>query len=154
MSLFKKKGEVTGTVRIADLPPFIGYSASLSLFEVSSVDAPPPFPDVAPPEARLDEAQLGEATHFEREDITGTLEVSFRLRRPAGWYYLQLNVILYRMEDGKRYAQVERFPFRKRPLEIPAGGQVITLPVSWPKTPIADLEQYGMLKPGGKGRLY
>lgn len=150
MSLFKKKGELTGTVRVADLPPFIGQSVSLSLFAVSSADALPPFPDAAPPAARQDEAELGEALHFEQEDTTGTLEANFRLRRPAGWYYLQLNVILYRKVNGKMYAQVERFPFRKRPVEIPAEGQAITLPVSWPKTPIADLEQYGTIKPGGK----
>ena len=154
MPLFKKKGELTGTVQIADVPPFLGYSISLSLFGVSGPDMPPPFADVAPPEARKDEAELDKATHFDQEDTTGSLEASFRLRRPAGWYYLQLNVILYWKEGENMYAQVEFFPFVKRPVEFPPGGQNIVLPVSWPATPVEELDHYGTMKPGGGGRLY
>ena len=154
MSLFKKKGELTGTVKIADLPPFLGYSISLSLFGVNGPDTPPPFEDVAPPEARQDEAELENVTHFDREDTTGSLESSFRLHRPAGWYYLQLNVILYREKGEKLYAHVERFPFLKRPVEFPPDGQSIVLPISWPTTPIEELGRYGTMKPGGRGELY
>jgi len=154
MSLFKKKGVLTGTVKIAHVPPFLGHSMSLALFGVSGSDSPPPFDSVAPPEARQDEAQLDKETHLDREDTTGTLESSFRLHRPAGWYYLQLNVILFRKEGGKMYAQVERFPFVKRPVEFPLGGQEIALPVSWPATPVEELGRYGIMKPGGGGQLF
>lgn len=154
MSLIKKKGELTGTVEVSAVPPFFGYSISLSVFGVSGPDTPPPFPDIATPEARQDETQLAEVTHFDRGDTTGHLEVSFRLRRPAGWYYLQLNVILYRKEGERMYAQVERFPFLNRPVDFPPGGQDIVLTVSWPATPIEELEHYGTMKPGGEGQLY
>jgi hypothetical protein len=154
MWFFKKKGELIGSVKITDVPPFLGYSMSLSLFSVRGPDTPPPFDDVAPPEARQDEAQLGKESHFDREDTTGSLESSFELTRPAGWYYLQLNVILYRKEGEKMYAQVERFPFVKRPVEFPPGGQGIVLPISWPATPVDELERYGTMKPGGGGQLF
>lgn len=154
MSLFKKKGELTGTVRIADVPPFLGYSMTLSLFRVNGLDAPSPFAGAAPPESRQDEAELSKSIHFDQEDATGHLNAGFRLSRPVGWYYLQLNVILYRKENETTYAHVERFPFLKRPVEIPSGGQNIVLPVSWPATPIDELELYGTMKPGGSGRLY
>src|SRR5262245_34993555 len=142
MSWFKKKGELSGTVKIGNVPPFLGHSMSLSLFGVSGPDSPPPFDGVAPPEARQDEADLGQVHHFDREDTTGNLEVSFQLQRPAGWYYLQLNVILYRKEAGKMYAQVERFPLIKRPVEFPPGGQDILLPIPWPAIPIEDMGLY------------
>jgi hypothetical protein len=115
LSLFKKKGELTGTIKIAHVPPFVGHSMSLSLFGVSGSGSPPPFDGVAPPEARQDEAELcAETPHWDREDTTGSLESSFRLRRPVGWYFLQLNVIVFRKVGGKMYSQVERFPFVKR----------------------------------------
>jgi len=154
ISLFKKKGELKGIIKIAQLPPFFGYSVSVSLFGVSGSDSPPPFDGVAPVEARRDEAEFGNETHFDREDTTGTLESSFRLYRPPGWYYLQLNVILFRKEGGKLFAQVERFPFVKRPVEFPVGGQEIVLPVSWPATPIEELGRYGIMRPGGGGQLF
>jgi hypothetical protein len=152
--LFRKKGELTGTVEIADVPPFLGHSIALSLFMVKGPDAPSPFPGVAPPESRQDEEELSKAVHFDREDTTGHLKADFRLLRPAGWYYIQLNVILFRRQDEKTYAHVERFPFLKRPVEIPPGGQSTVLPVSWPATPIEELEHYGTIKPGGSGQLY
>jgi hypothetical protein len=127
---------------------------SLSLFAVHGSDSPPPFDGVAPPEARRDEAELSKATHLDREDATGSLESNFRLHRTAGWYYLQLNVILFRKEGGKMYAQVERFPFIKRPVEFPPGGQDIALPVCWPATPVEQLGHYGSMKPGGGSRLF
>lgn len=154
MPLFKKTGALTGTVKIAGVPPFLGYSMSLSLFRVSGPDTPPPFADVAPPGARQDEAKLGDEMHFDREDVTGSLESSFRLSRPAGWYYLQLNVILYRKEAEKMHAQVERFPFLKRPVEFPVASQSIVLPVSWPATPLEELPRYGRMKPDGGGQLF
>jgi len=152
--LFKKKGELRGTVKIAHVPPFLGHFMSLTLFGVSGSDSPPPFDGVAPLEARKDDAKLGKETYLDREDTTGRLELSFRLHRPAGWYYLQLNVILFRKEGGKKYAQVERFPFIKRPVEFPLGGQEIVLPVSWPATPLEQLGRYGITKPGGGGLLF
>ena len=148
MWLFKKMGELTGVVEVVDVPPFLGHSMSLSLFRVHGLDSPPPFPGIAPLETRQDEVDIGKAIHFDREDVTGSLKVGFQFHRPAGWYYVQLNVILYRKQDGNICAQVERFPFRKRPLDIPVGGQTITLPVSWPDIPLADLEHYGRMIPG------
>ena len=76
------------------------------------------------------------------------------LFKREGGYYVQLNVILFRKEGGKMYAQVERFPFIKRPVEFPRGGQEIVLPVSWPVIPIEQLGLYGIMKPGGGGRLF
>jgi hypothetical protein len=52
------------------------------------------------------------------------------------------------------YAQVERFPFVKRPVEFPLGGQEIVLPVSWPATPVEELGLYGIMKPGGRSQLF
>jgi hypothetical protein len=155
MSLFKKEGELTGTVEIADVPPFLGYSIALSLFRVNGPDAPPPppLPDVALLESRQDEEKLSESIHFNQEDTTGHLCTGFRLRRPAGWYYLLLNVILFRKQDETLYAQVEWFPFLKRPVEIPPSGQNIVLPVPWPAIPIEELEYYGTMEPGDPGQL-
>jgi hypothetical protein len=123
----------------------------LSLFRASGPDAPVPFSGDPPPKARRDVEELKQAIHFEREDASGVIQESFRLRRPVGWYYLQLSVILYRQQNDKTYAQLERFFFRKRPVEVLAAGQSIILPVSWPAIPIEELDHYGTMKPGGFG---
>jgi len=146
-----KDGELNGTIEITGLPPFKGHSITLSLFSVHGSDAPPPFPGNAPPEARLDEEKLTENNHFGREDNSGSIRTDFRLRRPRGWYYVQANVILYREHAGRKYAQVERFFFRERALEIPsAKGKQIVLPISWPPTSIEELGVYGKIKPQKK----
>lgn len=150
---FNKKGELASTVKIAELPPYLGHSMSLSLFGVSGPNTPPPFADIAPPEARQDETNFSKETHFESEDTTGNLVSSFWLSRPVGWYFLQLNVILYRKKGAKMYAQVERFPFTNRPVEFVPDGQTIILPVSWPATSVEHLEHYGTMKPGGGGQV-
>jgi len=146
-----KDGELNGTIEISGLPPFKGHSITLSLFPVQGPDAPAPFSGNAPPEARLDEEEIVKNNHFGREDNSGSIRTNFRLRRPSGWYYVQINVILYREHANRKYAQVERFFFRKRPLEIPsAKGKSVVLPVSWPPTSIEELGTYGVIKPQKK----
>jgi len=149
----KKDGELNGTIEISGLPPFRGHSITLSLFSVQGPDAPAPFAGNAPPEARLDEEEISKSIHFDREDNSGSIHTNLRLRRPSGWYYVQINVILYREHANKKYAQVERFFFRKRALEIPsANGKLVVLPVSWPPTSIEDLGIYGVIKPQKKNQ--
>lgn len=144
----KKDGELNGTIEISGLPPFKGHHITLWLFAVQGPAAPAPFSGNAPPEARLDVENIAESIHFEREDNSGFIRTNFRLRRPGGWYYVQLNVILYRPHVNKTFVQVERFFFRKRAIEIPsAQGKLVVLPVTWPTTRIEDLEFYGTIKP-------
>ena len=155
MNLFKEKNELKGTIEIDGVPPFLGYNISLSLFRVKDPSAEWPFPNDIPPKARRTEHELAKINHFDQEDTTGVINVDFLLSCVASSYYLQLNVILYRKKNNEMYAQVERFPFAKRPIEIPPDVQrSIILPVSWPTIPIEDLGVYGIMKPGGSGRLY
>ena len=147
-NFFKKQGELNGTIEISDLPPFKGYSISISLFPVKKAESPPPYEGDPPLTAIKDEETIAKKVHFEREDKTGSIQAEFCLHRPVGWYYVQINTILYREHATKMFAQVDRFFFRKRPLEITLGEeQHLTLPVSWPPIRIEELEHYGTIKP-------
>jgi len=152
---FKKEGELQGTVEIDVVPPFLGYHINLYLFKVKSQNSQWPFIDYyAPKESPRIDIEIAHKSDFNQEDTTGTISVDFCLFCTVGWYYIQLNFILYRRHNDKMYAQVENFPFHKRPVVISSEAMSIVLPISWPQIPVEDLGVYGRMKPGGKGRLY
>jgi hypothetical protein len=69
-------------------------------------------------------------------------EHAFLIDRAAGFYYLDLGVILYRRSEEHVYAQVEHFFFTRGPLEVRSSGeQPVTLPVRWPYATLEALDR-------------
>ncbi|MDH4275235.1 MAG: hypothetical protein OEW08_09375 [Gammaproteobacteria bacterium] len=145
---FKKQGILDGSIEISDLPPFSGYVISLSFFPAQNTGALHLLATDSPSDAKQNEEKVADILHFDRSDGSGSLHEAFHIRRPAGQYYVQINVTLYRKHGDRMYAQVERFLFRKRPLEIVQDEEkYILLPVVWPTTAIEELEIYKTLAP-------
>jgi hypothetical protein len=123
---------------------------SLCFFRVGSADAPAPYGGDPPAEAATDCHQVAKQVDLNTESSQVRYELPFSVERPAGFYYLQVRAILFRAQAGKVFAQVEPFFYSRRPLEItePAAG-FVTLPMSWPRDAVEDLEFYGVLEPQG-----
>ncbi len=138
-----------GTIQITGLPPHRGLMVDLGFFAVASADTPAPHNGDPPAEAVTDCERLFEQVDLEKESPKSTFEHNFAVERRAGFYFVQLRVILFRVQDGKAFAQAEQFFFGRRPLHIapePEGN--VILPVVWP-TPLSELSRYGTLSPQG-----
>ncbi|MEK6750306.1 MAG: hypothetical protein AABY83_14065 [Pseudomonadota bacterium] len=153
-SLFKKLGVLEGIIDISGLPPFCGHAISLSLFAAPDTTGNSPQITGDPPhDALQNEEKITEIFHFDHADDSGAIQERFHLRRAAGRYYLQLNITLYRPHQNKMYAQVERFFFRKRAVEIVlAEDKYIVLPIIWPIAGIEELEIYRVITPGNSSK--
>ena len=138
-------GNVVGKVVVTNLPPRRGVIVSLAFFRVPDAGSPAPHGGEPTSEQVTDEAQLLNDVHLEREKTDASVEQEFDVDRPAGFYYLQVRVILFRAQAGKTFAQAEQFFFGKRPLPVPCEG--VTLPVAWPDLPLDDLHHHGTVRP-------
>jgi len=137
-----------GTIAVTGLPPHRGLVVTLCLFPVGSADAPDPFDGDPPAEAVTDTHEVTHQVDLDRESSQSAYDLPFELERPAGFYYLQVRCLLFRIQAGKAFAQAEQFYFARRPLpltEAPLGH--ITLPVPWPQIPLEELETYGTIEP-------
>lgn len=141
--------QLEGNVLLSGLPPHRGLIVSLAFFRVAAADDPRPFGGDPPPEAVTDCSSVYDRVDLDSESRQSEYSLPFVAERPAGNYYLQLRATLFRMQDGKVFAQVEQFFFRRRPLPIPSPGMP-TLPIQWPSESIADLHHYGTIHPSGK----
>ena len=142
---------LTGTISIQDLPPHRGIIASLAFFAVQSAESPVPFGGDPPAKEVTDDEKVFDKVDLNSESTRTSFEHSFSVERPAGYYYIQLRVILFRLHSGKVFAQAEQFFFGRRPLQIGdyQTGHV-TFPVIWPTTPLESLHSYGTIKPQRK----
>jgi hypothetical protein len=141
-------GSLDGTVSITGLPPHRGVIVHLCFYEVSGPDAPAPYGGNPPVEAATDCHKIIDYVHLDEETRQSTFEQPFTLEHRTGWYYVQVRAILFRERDGSIFAQAESWFYSRRPLPI-AGESLgrVTLPVSWPATPLEELHHYGTISP-------
>ena len=140
-----------GTISITGLPPHQGLIVNLYFYAVATPDAPPPYNGDPPAEAATDSEKVFERVDLDQESHETTFAHPFGIERPAGYYYVQLGVILFRKRDGKVFAQVEHFSFGKRPLHVAAEQEgTMLLPVLWPTEPLDALHHYGTVTPQKK----
>lgn len=141
-------GTLGGRVVIDGLPPSRGYIVTLYFFSVSDGDSEPPFSGDPPKSAFIDAAQVAHAVDLNQERNDRSVSIEFSVQRKAGWYFLDVGVILFRNQKGENHAQVEHFFFKKRPVLIPENNTVsLTLPVVWPAIPVENLHRYGVISP-------
>lgn len=148
MNLFRAfhgKGVLKGEVRIENLPENKMYSVSLSLFRVSGPEAPTPYGGDPPGDAYTDEIGIKEAEEPKDSKLT------FEVRRPRGYYHVDVGVIAFIEREGKIYAQVEHFFPLSKPCHIRSGSvENVKLNVTWPAIPFEDLGYYGSIHPRKK----
>lgn len=136
-----------GTVALAGLPPHRGLIVNLCFFPVPSADTPAPFGGDPPTDAVTDCHQVIKQADLNTEVDQLAYDLPFTIQRPAGFYYLQVRVILFRAQAGKMFAQAEQFFFARRPLPLidqPPGR--VTLPVQWPQIPLDELGTDGVIE--------
>ena len=137
-----------GTIAVADLPPHRGLIVNLCFFRVGAATDPAPHDGDPPAEAVTDSHEVHKQADLNTECSRPGYDLPFVVERPAGFYYLQVRVILFRVRAGQAFAQAEQFFFARRPLpltERPLGG--VTLPVRWPQIPLEELGTYGVVEP-------
>jgi hypothetical protein len=140
--------KLEGTIAVAGLPPHRGLVVSLCFFPVGAADAPAPYGGDPPAEAVTDSHEVAKQVGLHTESLQSAYGLPFVVERPAGFYYLQVRAILFRIQAGKVFAQAEQFFFARRPLPLTEEslGQV-TLPVQWPRIPLEELGIYGVVDP-------
>jgi len=146
-------GTLEGTIAITGLPPHRGLIVNLCFFRVAATDAPGPHGGDPPAEAATDCHEVVKQVDLNTETEKANYELPFAIERPAGFFYLQVRAILFRVQAGKVVAQVEPFFFRRRPLQVVEGPQDrITLPVAWPGVPLYELHHDGTVHPRSKDK--
>lgn len=136
-----------GKVTVSNLPPHLGISATIAFFPVEKESSEAPYDGNPPGDLIKDFQEISDVVKFEGVIKDASREFAFSLQRPSGYYYLQLRFILYRVDKGKVYAQVEQFFFRRRPVALFEDIFEVNLPVKWPSIPLDELETYGTVKP-------
>lgn len=140
--------KLEGTIALTGLPPHRGLIVNLCFFPVGGSDAPAPYGGDPPGEAVTDSHEVAKQVDLHTESSQPGYDMPFVVERPAGFYYLQVRVILFRTQADKVFAQAEQFFFAKRPLSLtkePLGH--VTLPVQWPQIPLDELGTYGVVEP-------
>ncbi len=140
-------GRLSGRVSITGLPPRRGLIITLNFYKVNGPDAPAPYGGDPPPDVSMDSQKIIEQVDLDQECPETLFEQEFDLSHHMGHFYVELSAILIRNRKGSVFAQVERFFFSRRPLEIavePVGD--VTFPVAWPATPLEDLHEYGTIR--------
>ena len=144
-------GKLSGRVSITGLPPRRGLIITLNFYEVNGPDAPAPYGGDPPPDVSTDSQKIIEQVDLDQECQETLFEQEFDLSHRMGHFYVELSAILFRNRKGAVFAQVERFFFSRRLLEIavePVGD--VTFPVAWPAKALEDLHEYGTISPRKK----
>jgi hypothetical protein len=143
--------KLEGTIAIAGLPPHRGLIVSLCFYRVDAAEAPAPHGGDPPAEAATDCHEVVNEVDLNTESSQSAYDLPFRIERPAGFYYLQVRVILFRMQAEKVLAQAEQFFFGNRPIHIRAELQdMLTLPAVWPTQALEELHHYDTVNPPKK----
>ena len=139
------------TISVADLPAHRGLIVSLCFFRVGAATDPAPYGGDPPVEAVTDSHEVFKQVDLNNESSRAAYDLPFAVERAAGFYYLQVRAILFRVQAGKVVAQAEQFFYSRRPLPVIEGSQDrITLPVAWPGEPLDELHHYGTVHPNAK----
>ena len=142
---------VEGTIAVTGLPPHRGLIVSLCFYRVEAADAPPPYDGDPPAEAATDYHEVVNQVDLDTESSHPAKDLPFSIERLAGFYYLQVRAILFRIQSGKVFAQAEQFFFARRPVQIDTEPKFkITLPVSWPTQALEEMHHYGTVSPQNK----
>ena len=140
--------KLEGNISISCLPPNRGLIVNLCFFAVAGTDAPVPYGGDPPAEAATDCDKVFEQVNLEKESRDSAVEVGFSVERAAGYYYVQVRVILFKTKEGKMLAQSRPVFLWEAPLVFGAESQGnVTLPVEWPAIPMEDLHHYGTVSP-------
>ena len=141
--------KLEGAIAITGLPPHRGLILSFAFFRVATADAPAPYGGDPPAEAATDAHPVAEQVDFDNESVQPAYDLPFEVERPAGFYYLQVRAVLFRLRTGQVFAQAEQFFFGRRPLAFveDAVGRV-TVPVEWPPQAPDELHTYFTVEPG------
>jgi hypothetical protein len=114
---------------------------------VESAESPAPYNGNPPAKAATDCKKVFEQVDLEKESAKTAIEHDFTVERRPGYYFVQVRAILFRVQDGKTFAQVEPFFFRRRPLHIPVESNAnVTFPIAWPTQPLSELHRYGTFR--------
>jgi hypothetical protein len=143
--------KLNGTVSVTELPPHRGLILSLCFFRVEGADTPAPYGGDPPAEAVTDCHQIHKQVDLHTESMQAAIELPFTVERPAGFYYLQVRAILFRLLAEKMWAQAEQFFYRRRPLALTEEMPSVTLPVPWPTTSPDEWNVYGVFEPKKPG---
>jgi hypothetical protein len=139
---------LNGTIVLTSLPPHRGVIIDFCFYAVNGPDAPAPYNGDPPAEAATDCLQVFKQVDLNTESQQTTYDLTFRVERPVGWYYVAVRAILFRKEGEKVFAQVEQFFFGRRPLPFVAEGELsVTFPVAWPTQAVEELHSYGTMHP-------
>lgn len=129
--------KLEGRISIAGLPPNRGLLVNLCLFPVPGLDSPPPFDGDPPAEIISDCEKIFENVDLDRESQEISAELPFGVERSTGYYFVQVRIILFRVQNEKVFGQAEQFFFARRPIEIaPEPQGYVTFPISWPTEPL------------------
>jgi hypothetical protein len=144
----QRMAKLEGTIAVTGLPPHRGLIVNLCFFPVGAADAPAPYRGDPPAAAVTDCHEVAKQVDQHTESSQSAYDLPFVVKRPVGFYYLQVRAILFRTQAGKVFAQAEQFFFARRPLpltEAPCGH--VTLPVQWLQIPREELGTYGVVEP-------
>ena len=142
LDVFRRTGIISGELVLVGMPQCKMFSATVHFFSVRSGMDPLPYDGNPPPSAYRDEFSVREA-----EDPSDK-PLRFSIRKPAGFYHIDVGVIAYREVDGKMFAQVEHFFPLERPCEVSAGEEkTVVLQVRWPDVPLEELHHHGTIYP-------
>ncbi len=89
-----------------------------------------------------------EHVHLHEESREPQVELPSDLEHKAGYYYVEVRVVLFREHEGRILAQLKPFFFRRRPVVIgPESPGQVTFPVAWPEIPLEELRHYRTFSP-------
>lgn len=142
---------LVGNLVLSGLPPHLGMLVSLCFFAVKDRDSPAPYNGDPPTEAATDLEEIVNNMPLKNESRATSFEQNFQAERPAGYYFVQVRVVLFQKRGGKIFGQLETFFFSKRPICFDSTmEQQVTFPVMWPDIPLENLHTYGVFKPSKK----
>ena len=145
----KRRYELSGHFIIHCLPPSQGYIVNVKLFPVAGTASAPPFGGEPPAEAYEGSEEIDKDVHIGQTRERPSLEIPFKLKADAGYYYLGVSVILFRDGLDGLLGQLERFCFGSALLDLSSkhldAGE---FPIPWPDTKIEDMHRYATFRPG------
>ena len=146
---FRSKGNLSGTLTVDGLPECKTFSVTLSLVSTQGED------DTAPAEFSSHALDNAISVAVKEEFDNRGLPLDFDAECSVGNYFIDVGVIDYREEEGKIYAQVEHFVPTQTPVIIEKNHRCdLAIEVTWPDIPLSDLGSYGIIKPGGDGKIH
>lgn len=150
----RRKGTLSGAVKILGLPECRSWSVDLYPFPVKNMTSPLPYNGSPPNNKYPKNISIRGMNDLADKPLNFSSEIE------TGFYYLDIGVILIREIDAKLLAQfpqrvpakllaqVEHFFPQRVPCEVVAGKEtLVALNAEWPSIPIEKLDYYGTIYP-------